>query len=90
MAKSRNYEELQKLKADDTMEITELSILTEERVSTLKFYSEQGILPFEQKGERLRRRFKKDAAVKRLGEIKKLKEKGYSIPQLIEHFRVKK
>jgi DNA-binding transcriptional MerR regulator len=80
-------EELRKLKVDETMEITELSTLTGERVSTLKYYSEQGILPFEQKGEGLRRKFRKDMAVKRLNEIKKLKEKGFSIPQIIDYYR---
>jgi len=43
-------------------------------------------LPFSQNGERLIRKYKKDEALKRLEEIKKLKEKGLTIKEIVEYF----
>jgi len=59
------------------------------RQSTLKFYTEIGILPFSQDGERLLRKYKKDEALKRLKEIKKLKEKRLTIKEIMHHFNLK-
>jgi DNA-binding transcriptional MerR regulator len=57
------------------------------RQSTLKYYTEIGILPFTQDGERLLRKYKKDEALKRLEEIKKLKEKRLTVKEIIERFK---
>ena len=56
------------------------------RLTTLKYYTELGILPFSQDGERLTRKYKKEEALKRLEEIKKLKEKRLTIKEIIEYF----
>ncbi|GAI57416.1 unnamed protein product, partial [marine sediment metagenome] len=45
------------------------------RQTTIKYYTEIGILPFSQGGEKLIRKFNEEEALKRLEEIKKLKEK---------------
>lgn len=72
---------------DDTiLSIGELAKVSGLRQSTLKFYSEIGILPFSQDGERLIRKYKKDEALNRLEEIRKLKEKGMPIKEIIERF----
>ena len=57
------------------------------RYSTIKFYSDIGILPFEQKDRRLMRRYNKKEAVKRLNKIKKLKDKRLTIEEIIDYFK---
>jgi DNA-binding transcriptional MerR regulator len=66
--------------------IGELAEVSGTRLTTLKYYSELGILPFSQEGERLTRKFNEEEALKRLNEIKKLKEKRLTIKEIIEHF----
>jgi hypothetical protein len=74
-------------KKDDTiLSIGELAKLSGFRQSTLKYYTEIGILPFTQDGERLLRKYKKDEALKRLEEIKKLKEKRFTIKEIVNYF----
>lgn len=58
------------------LSIGKLAKISGIRQSTLKYYTEIGILPFTQEGERLLRKYKKDEALKRLSEIQKLKEKN--------------
>ena len=50
----------------------QLAELTGHRDSTLKFYSEQGLLPFEQAGEGLARRYDLELAGNRLHQIEEL------------------
>lgn len=64
------------------MSIGELARLTGCRYSTLKFYTEEGMLPFEQPEENLTRRFPREKAVARLQEIQRLKAQGLSIPEI--------
>ncbi len=52
------------------------------RDSTLKFYSEQGLLPFSQPGAGLARRYDADAAIARLREIEALQALGLNIEQI--------
>jgi DNA-binding transcriptional MerR regulator len=71
---------------DIILSIGELAKVSGVRKSTLKFYSEIGILPFSQDGERLIRKYKKYEALKRLDEIKKLKEKSMPIKEIVDYF----
>ena len=71
---------------DIILSIGELAKVSGVRQSTLKYYTEIGILPFEQAGERLIRKYKKDEALKRLEEIKKLKEERMTIKEIINCF----
>ena len=52
------------------------------RPSTIKFYTEIGILPFEQVEQRLARRYNLQQAMDRLAEIKQLRGQGLSIEQI--------
>lgn len=88
MSKNRTKEELEELKGGDVLFISELATLTDTRFSTLKFYVEQKLLPFEQEGGRLRRRFIKKDVLQRLREIKKLRDEGKSIDLIKAHFGV--
>lgn len=71
------------------LKIGKLARVTGVRQSTIKFFSEIGILPFEQKERRLVRRYDRDEAIKRLKEIQELKRKGMSIEKIIGHYRNK-
>ncbi len=62
--------------------IGELVRLTEVRYSTLKFYTEEGLLPFEQEEENLTRRYKRKESIERISLIKRLREEGLSIAEL--------
>lgn len=64
--------------------IGELVRLTDSRYSTLKFYTEEGMLPFEQAEENLTRRYNREVTVACILLIKELKVKGLSIPQIKE------
>ncbi|NWL88639.1 MULTISPECIES: helix-turn-helix domain-containing protein [unclassified Paenibacillus] len=70
--------------ASEYVSIGELVRLTDSRYSTLKFYTEEGMLPFEQAEENLTRRYKREATVARILRIKELKSSGLSIPQIKE------
>lgn len=70
--------------ASEYVTIGELVRITASRYSTLKFYTEEGMLPFEQEEENLTRRYKREETVKRIEEIKRLKSEGKSIPQIKE------
>jgi DNA-binding transcriptional MerR regulator len=67
--------------------ISELVRLTGMRYSTLKYYTEIGLLPFRQLDAGLVRRYPREAALRRLEEIRICKEKdGMTISQLLEKF----
>jgi len=71
------------MKNDKTfLSIGNLTKISGVRQSTLKYYTEIGILTFTQEGERLLRKYKKDEALKRLDKIQKLKEKDWQLKKL--------
>ena len=57
-------------------------LLTDVRYSTLKFYTEQGMLPFQQAEENLTRRYKREESIRRIQWIKALRQEGKSIQQI--------
>lgn len=70
--------------ASEFVSIGELVRLTSSRYSTLKFYTEEGMLPFEQAEENLTRRYKREETIARISFIKERKAEGLSIPQIKE------
>jgi DNA-binding transcriptional MerR regulator len=68
--------------ASEFVSIGELVRLTNSRYSTLKFYTEEGMLPFDQAGENLMRRFHREKSIARIEEIKSLKRQGFTIPEI--------
>jgi len=64
--------------------IGELVRITASRYSTLKFYTEEGMLPFMQEGENLTRRYKRVESIQRIELIKSLRDQQLSIPQIKE------
>ncbi|HWR22876.1 MAG TPA: helix-turn-helix domain-containing protein [Feifaniaceae bacterium] len=79
MSRQRSMETIS---AAEYVSIGELARLTGCRYSTLKFYTEEGMLPFEQAEENLTRRYKREEAVARVRLIKELKAGGLTIPQV--------
>lgn len=81
MSRQRSME---KILASEYVSIGELARLTGCRYSTLKFYTEEGMLAFEQEGENLTRRYKREASVKQVEQIRALRQAGKSVPQVKE------
>lgn len=76
--------------ASELVTIGELVRITNTRYSTLKYYTEEGMLPFEQVEENLTRRYKRVKTVERIHYIKELKTRGLSIPQIKETLGINK
>ncbi len=74
---------IDEIKKREFLKMSELAELNGVRYSTIKFYCELGLLPFEQQGKRLAKYYPAKEASKRLKEILKLREKGETIPDII-------
>lgn len=68
--------------ASEYVTIGELVRLTECRYSTLKFYTEEGMLPFKQEEEKLTRRYQRKESVERIQMIRNFREAGKIIPEI--------
>ena len=87
MSKPRSPETIE---AAEYVSIAELSTLSGFRYSTLKHYTEIGILEFTQQDTGLKRWYKKKESLERLVEIKYLKiEKRYTIQEIVDYFNKK-
>lgn len=75
---------MEAIASSEYVTIGELVRLTSVRYSTLKYYTEEGMLPFEQAEENLTRRYSRTKATERIALIKGLKTEGYSIAQIKE------
>lgn len=75
---------IEKIMESEYVSIGELVRLTNARYSTLKFYTEEGMLPFEQSETNLTRRFKRVEAITRIEQIKEMRQSGKTIPQIKE------
>jgi DNA-binding transcriptional MerR regulator len=71
---------------NNILTIGELAEVSGTRLTTLKYYTELGILPFNQAEKRLTRKYKEGKALERLEKIKELKEKRLTIKEIIAHF----
>ena len=65
---------------------SKLAKLAKLRPSTIKYYTEIGLLPFEQQEKRLARRYNVEPALVRLKEIKQLRGQGLSIKEIQPRF----
>ena len=83
MPRKRTLEEIKQM---DYLKMSELAELNGIRYSTVKYYSELGLLPFEQKGKRLAKYYPSREAGQRVKAILKMREQGKSVPAIISHF----
>lgn len=74
------------LKRANSVSITELAELAGTRYSTAKFYTELGVIPYEQDGTRLARRFDPAVAVPRLKSILAMRGKRASVAEIAKRF----
>lgn len=81
MSRQRSME---KILASDYVTIGELTRLTGVRYSTLKFYTEEGMLPFEQEEENLTRRYRREESVALIEKIRNLRQEGKTVPEIKE------
>lgn len=79
MSRQRSIETIM---TSEYVTIGELVRITNTRYSTLKYYTEEGILPFEQEDTQLTRRYKRVESIERINVIKNLKENGLSIEEI--------
>jgi DNA-binding transcriptional MerR regulator len=78
---------LEKILESDSVTVSELVRLSGMRYSTLKYYAEIGLLPFEQLDAGLVRRYPREASLRRLDEIRAFKERdGLTIQEIIAKF----
>ncbi|MBS6643224.1 MAG: MerR family transcriptional regulator [Clostridiaceae bacterium] len=73
---------IEKISTSEYVSIGELARLTGCRYSTLKFYTEEGMLPFEQEEENLTRRYQRENTVRKIEFIRNLRQDGKSIPEI--------
>lgn len=86
MQRKRTLDEVKKL---DYLKMSELSELCGVRYSTVKFYSELGLLPYEQKGKRLAKYYPATEASHRVKAILKLRAEGKSITEITDYLMKK-
>lgn len=79
MSRRRSFETIQQAKY---VTISELVRLTGMRYSTLKYYTEEGMLPYYQEDTRRTRRYQRIPSLERLKEIHELKSQGLSIKEI--------
>lgn len=79
MSRQRSME---KILSSEYVTVGELVRLTGCRYSTLKFYTEEGMLPYEQEEENLTRRYRREESVMRIEYIRQLRLEGKSIPEI--------
>ena len=81
MSRQRSMEVIEN---SEYVTIGELVRLTNMQYSTLKHYTEEGMLPFEQAEENLTRRYKREQSIAQIQKIKSLRQEGKSIPEIKE------
>jgi len=79
---------LEIVKTLDYIRQSELAELNGVRPSTVKYYSELGLLPYQQHGEGLSKFYHRVDASKRLKEILELKKQGKTINEIITKFAI--
>ena len=79
MSRQRSMEVIEN---SEYVTIGELVRLTNVRYSTLKYYTEEGMLPFEQADENLTRHYKREQSVVQIQRIKDLRQEGKSILEI--------
>lgn len=79
MSRQRSMEVIEN---SEYVTIGELVRLTNVRYSTLKYYTEEGMLPFEQVEENLTRRYKREQSMAQIQKIKDLRQEGKSILEI--------
>ena len=73
---------MEKILASEYVTIGELARLTGCRYSTLKFYTEEGMLPCEQAEQNLTRRYRRAESVERVEWIRERRGERKTVPEI--------
>lgn len=73
---------MEKILSSQYVSIGELSRITGCRYSTLKHYTEEGMLPFQQEEENLTRRYDREKTVPLIEKIRTMRNEGRTIPEI--------
>lgn len=84
MSRQRSME---KILVSEYVTIGELARITGCRYSTLKHYTEEGMLDFEQEETNLTRRYRREESVSRVEKIRMMRAAGMSIPEVKERLK---
>ena len=76
---------IEEIKKRDFLKMSELAELCGVRYSTIKFYAELGLLPYEKQGKRLAKYYPAKEASQRVKEILRLRDEGKSVGEVITH-----
>ncbi|MDO4778175.1 MAG: MerR family transcriptional regulator [Tissierellia bacterium] len=79
MGRRRDFDTI---KNAEIVTIGELARLTNLRYSTLKFYTEEKMIPYVQEEENLTRRYNRVEAISVISKIVDLRAQGFSIPEI--------
>lgn len=79
MSRTRSIDKIQN---SELVTIGELVQLSEMRYSTLKYYTEEGLLPFEQLENRRVRKYPRIETMNRINEINEFKANGLTIEEI--------
>ena len=79
MSRQRSMEVIE---TSEYVTIGELVRLTNARYSTLKYYTEEGMLPIEQSEEKLTRSYKLEQSMAQIQKIKDWRQEGKSISEI--------
>jgi DNA-binding transcriptional MerR regulator len=83
------HRSIERLKELEFLKMTELGRLLGVRYSTIKYYSELDLLPYEQKGERLAKYYQVKKAQEVLSQIKKLKKENLTMAEIVKKIKSK-
>jgi len=78
---------IRELRIKEVLRKEELSKVSGIRASTIKYYSELGILPYQQEDTRLSRRYNRATSLQRLKEIRAYKRQGLSIQEIVNLYK---
>ncbi len=76
----------EEIKERDYLKMSELAEYCGVRYSTIKYYTELGLIPYEQKGERLAKYYPKEEASKKVAKILDMRDKKKTIPEILSYF----
>ncbi len=78
---------IRELRIKEVLRKEELSKVSGTRASTIKYYSELGILPYQQEDTRLSRRYNRAISLQRLKDIRAYKRQGMSIQEIVKLYK---
>lgn len=78
--------DIEEIKNEEYIRQSELAELNDIRPSTVKYYSELGLLPYKQQAEGLSKFYHREDSSKRLKEILELKKQGKTVTEIISYY----